>query len=51
MDDNFTILKTVLEEARAIKNPTWQDYERLKRKLQDNFIFNCERELADALRL
>lgn len=51
MTDKFDILKTVLEEALSIKNPTWADYERLKRKLQDNFIFNCERELADALKL
>lgn len=51
MNDDMRILREVLSEAKLIKHPSWSDYERLKRKLQNNFIFGHERELADALRL
>lgn len=51
MNTDINILRAVLSEAKLIKHPTWSDYERLKHKLQSNFIFGHERELADALRL
>lgn len=52
MNDDLITIQKVLLEAQQIADcgeATWQDYERLKKKLHDAFVFDRDAELADAL--